>query len=86
MVCDSLGRRGVWERLDTWICRVESLPCSPETITTLLISYRSTQNKELKKKKEIQLKKNKHHVSGAEQRTSKLLVVALLLPSFVSEL
>ena len=58
MLRDSLGRRGVWERLDTWICRVESLPCSPETITTLLISYGSTQNKEFfKKEGEIQLKK-----------------------------
>ena len=30
---------GVWGRMDTCICMAESLRCSPETITTLLISY-----------------------------------------------
>ena len=34
----SLDRRGVWGRMDTYICMVESLCCPPETITTLLIS------------------------------------------------
>jgi len=29
----------------------ESLPCSPETITTLLISYTAIQDKKLKKKR-----------------------------------
>ena len=35
----------VWGRTDTCVCMAESLHCSPETITTLLISYTSTQNK-----------------------------------------
>ena len=43
MLCGSLDGSGVWERLDTWMCMAESIHCSPETITTLLISY--TQNK-----------------------------------------
>ena len=34
--------------LGTCICRAESLHCSPETITTLLISYIPMQNKKLK--------------------------------------
>ena len=38
MLCGSLDERRVWERLDTWICMAESIHCSPETITTLLIS------------------------------------------------
>ena len=32
-------RRMVWGRMDTYICMAESLHCSPETTTTLLISY-----------------------------------------------
>ena len=32
-------------RMDTCICIAESLRCSPETITTLLISYTPIQNK-----------------------------------------
>ena len=35
-----LDGRGVWGRMDTFICRAETLGCPPETITTLLISYR----------------------------------------------
>ena len=35
----SLGGRGVWGRMDTCISMAESLSCSSETITTLLISY-----------------------------------------------
>ena len=39
---------GVWGEMDTYICMAESLHCSPETITTLLIDYTSIQNKKLK--------------------------------------
>ena len=45
MLCSSLDGRGVWERMDTCICMAESLCSSPETITTLLIGYTPTQNK-----------------------------------------
>ena len=36
----------------TCVCTAESLCCSPETTTTLLISYTPTQNRKLKKKRE----------------------------------
>ena len=39
-------------RMDTCTCKAESLPCSPETVTTLLIGYITTQNKKFKKRKE----------------------------------
>ena len=48
MLCGSLDGRGVWGRMDTCICMAESLHCSPETITTLLIGYTLIQNKKLK--------------------------------------
>ena len=35
--------------MDTWICMAESLHCSPETITTLLIGYTPMQKRKLKK-------------------------------------
>ena len=35
-------------RMDTCICMTESLPCSPEAMATLLISYAPTQIKSLK--------------------------------------
>ena len=38
------GWVGVWGRMDACICMAESLRCSPETITTLLISYTPIQN------------------------------------------
>ena len=44
----SLGGRGVWGRVDTRICVAESLPCSPETVTTLLISCTPIQSKKFK--------------------------------------
>ena len=44
MLCASLDGKGVWGRTDMCISMAESLPCSPETITTLLISYSPIQN------------------------------------------
>ena len=41
VLCGSLDGRAVWGRMDTCICPTESLHCSPETVTTLLISYTS---------------------------------------------
>ena len=49
--CGSPDGRGVWGRMDAWIYVTESLCCSPEAITTLLISYISMHNKKLLKKK-----------------------------------
>ena len=37
MLLGSLGGRGVWGRMDTYACMIESLCCSPEAITTLLL-------------------------------------------------
>ena len=49
MLCGSLDGRGVWGRMDSGTCIAESLHCSPETITILLIGYTPIQNKMLKK-------------------------------------
>ena len=45
------GWRGVLGRMDTCICMTESLHCSPEAITTLLIGYTPIQNVFVLKKK-----------------------------------
>ena len=50
MLGGSLGGRGVWGRMDTCIYMVESLHCSPGTITALLIGYTPIQNKKVKKR------------------------------------
>ena len=39
MLSGSLDERGVWGRMDSGICTVEDLGCSPETTTTSLIGY-----------------------------------------------
>ena len=44
MLCGSLDGRGVAGRMDTCICTVESLCCSPEATTTLLIGCTPVQN------------------------------------------
>ena len=45
------GWEGGLQRMNTCVCMAESLCCSPETITTLLISYIPIQNKKFKRKK-----------------------------------
>ena len=47
------GQEGVWQRMDMCIGLAESLHCSPEAITTLVISYTPMQNKNFKKKNMI---------------------------------
>ena len=39
MLCDSPDGKGVWGVMDTNICMAESLHCSPESITTLLVIW-----------------------------------------------
>ena len=39
MLPNSLNERGVWGRMDTCVCLAESLCCSPEIVTMLLIGY-----------------------------------------------
>ena len=41
---DGLGEGVVWGRMDTLISMVQSLHCSPETTTVLLIGYAPIQN------------------------------------------
>ena len=53
ILCGSLGGSGVWGRMDTCICMPESLHCSPETVTTLLIGHTPIQNKKFKRSKNI---------------------------------
>ena len=45
MSCGSLDGTGVWGRMDTCVYMAESLCCSPETTTTLLVGYTPIQNK-----------------------------------------
>ena len=56
ILCDSPDGRGLQGRMDTCICMAESLHYSLETITTLLISYTSIQNKKFKKGKQLNSK------------------------------
>ena len=49
MLCDSLNGKGIWERMDKYIRIAKSFLCSPESVTTLLISYIPIQNKFFKK-------------------------------------
>ena len=46
----SLDGKGVGGRIGMCIYMAESLHCSPETITTLLIGYTSVQNKKFRKR------------------------------------
>ena len=56
MLCGSLDGRGVWGRMDPCICMTESICCSPEIMTTMLISYTLIQNKKLKIYEDICIK------------------------------
>ena len=44
MLCARLDGSGVLGRMDPGVCMAESLHCSPETVTTLVISYTPIQN------------------------------------------
>ena len=48
VLCGSLDGMGIWGRMETCIYIAKSIYCSPETITTLLISYIQIQNKSLR--------------------------------------
>ena len=57
------GKEAGGERIHGYVCMAESLPFSPETITTVFISYAPTQNKVLKKREErTKGEKRKHKV------------------------
>ena len=50
VIYSSLDGMGVWGRMDTCVCMAESLHCSPETPTTLLIGLSQNKIKYLKLK------------------------------------
>ena len=45
MLCGSLNGRGVWERMNVYICMLESLRYSSEIVATLLIGCSPVLNK-----------------------------------------
>ena len=49
--------KAVWRTMDTCRCMAESLHCSPESITMLIIGSTTIQNKKLKKKTKTKYKK-----------------------------
>ena len=55
--------------MDTSICMAESLCCSPETTTTLLISYTPIQNKKLNITKKNQIKLCLSKISRDRQKS-----------------
>ena len=58
MLCASLNRREVWDRIETFKCLFESRHRSPETTTILLIGYIPIKNKKFetsKKKKQFRV-------------------------------
>ena len=59
---------GGWERMDTCIRMTESLHCSPETITILLIGYTRIQNVLMLKKCLINLKKKRNSPPTAQPK------------------
>ena len=52
-LCASVDGRWVWRRMNVCVCVTETLCCSPETTTTLLIDYTLIQNKQSLKKKKL---------------------------------
>ena len=46
--CGSLDGRGIWGKMDTCTSVAESLHCSPETVTSLLMNDSPMQNKKFK--------------------------------------
>ena len=44
MLCGSLDGRGVWGKIDTWMCMAGSLYYSQDAIITLLIGYTPVEN------------------------------------------
>ena len=53
MFCGSLDGRADWGKMDTCICTAESLHCSPEIVTTLIINYTPNKKFERERKKSI---------------------------------
>ena len=50
-ISGSQDERGVWERMDTYICITESFCFPPEIITRLVVCYTTIKNKKITKSK-----------------------------------
>ena len=76
MLCASLDGTRVWRRMDTCVCMAESLHCSPETTTTLLIGYIPIEKglRFEKKKKNYVLEKKINCDPGNHQHLIKISV------------
>ena len=64
ILCGSLDGRRIWGRMDTCMCKAESLYCSPETIKTLLNGYTPIQMFLVLKKLKIKFKKRENSRSS----------------------
>ena len=62
--CNNLIGKRIWKRIHICICITESLCCTPETNTTLLINYTPIENKKLKKKRCIHSDENRVQQTG----------------------
>ena len=75
--------RGVWGRVGTCICMAEPFHSSPETITTLLISYTSIQNKMfLKNDSHFLLQENNYIPEEENETLSETAIVDIWYMSF----
>ena len=68
MLCGDLDGRQLWGRMGTSICSAESLCCSPETTTALLIGYTPIQDKKFK----VWRKKKKDPASTTKAQCSQM--------------
>ena len=97
MLGGSLDGKGVWGRMDTCTSMAESLYCSPETTTTLFISYTPTQSKTFEEKRNgaTTSPQEKNRVSckegmnvavcsyGRDQREAKNFLMLLLVRALI---
>ena len=81
VLCASLdgGGGGGWGRIDSSICMAECLPCSPETITILLISnIPNTKCFDVKKTIKIKFKKRKERGSTHQKKKKNVKISNLV--------
>ena len=82
MLSASLDGIGFWGRMDTCVYMAESLRCSSEMTTTLLINYTPIQNKKLKvwrKKKKVWYSVSPQELFSIIMDVSKTLSVTVMV-------
>ena len=72
--------KGLWGRMDTCICMAESLRCSPEMSTILLVDCMPVQNHFVVKKKKKNLKKQGNEIKRNSVQFSRSVVSDSLRP------